>query len=147
MPRQRNWKWCEKKKDDWRKRQKADDDRADRETSRVESDDGGGSDSADKYESPPERGAASLPRVVAGSPSRVVAGSPSRVVAVKSPSRVRAGKKGNKGNICNTGKNKQVHAITDEETDISLLKQVITELNLLLANVSSNVQTDFDSFA
>ena len=143
MPRRKNWKRCEKKKEDWRKKLKTDG-QADRETSRVESGDGGGSDSADRYDSPPERGAGSPPRVVAGSPSRVVAGSPSRVVA-GSPSRVVAGKKGNKGNTGNTGGNKQLHAETDEETDISMLKQVITDLNLLIANVSSNVQTDFDT--
>ena len=54
-------------------------------------------------------------------------------------------KKGNTGNIGNTGENNQLHAKTDEDTDISMLKQVITDLNLLIANVSSSVQTDFDT--
>ena len=56
MPRRKNWKWCEKNKEDRRKKQKTDDGRADRETSRVESGDGGGSDSADRYEMSSRKG-------------------------------------------------------------------------------------------
>ena len=82
--------------------------------------------------SPPNVVAESPPNVVAGSPSNVVAGSPSNLVAHDKVKQI-------------NGKDKQIHARTCKQANICQFEQAIIELNSLIANISSNVQTDFDT--
>ena len=145
MPRRKGWKWSETKRKEWRERLRADG-RRKAETERgkqwTKVDDGDGTvmDRERRGTDCDDDVTLSPPNVVAGSPPNVVAGSPSNVVA-GSPSNLVAHDKGKQIN----GKDKQIHARTCKQANICQFKQAIIELNSLIANISSNVQTDFDT--
>ena len=142
MPRKKQWKRSVIRKTEWKERARVEgEDGTDRERSRT---DWGDMDSTDRYERPPARGAGSPSNVVAGSPSNVVAGSPSNVV-VGSPSNVVAGNKDNTWtNSQNISKMKQIE-VKSEHANINQFKQAILDVTSLVANVSSNLQTDFET--
>ena len=145
MPRRKGWKWSETKRKEWRERLRADG-RRKAETERgkqwTKVDDGDGTvmDRERRGTDCDDDVTLSPPNVVAGSPPNVVAGSPSNVVA-GSPSNLVAHDKGKQIN----GKDKQIHARTCKQANICQFQQAIIELNSLIANISSNVQTDFDT--
>ena len=145
MPRRKGWKWSETKRKEWRERLRADG-RRKAETERgkqwTKVDDGDGTvmDRERRGTDCDDDVTLSPPNVVAGSPPNVVAGSPSNVVA-GIPSNLVAHDKGKQIN----GKDKQIHARTCKQANICQFKQAIIELNSLIANISSNVQTDFDT--
>ena len=145
MPRRKGWKWSETKRKEWRERLRADG-RRKAETERgkqwTKVDDGDGTvmDRERQGTDCDDDVTLSPPNVVAGSPPNMVAGSPSNVVA-GSPSNLVAHDKGKQIN----GKDKQIHSRTSKQANICQFKQAIIELNSLIANISSNVQTDFDT--
>ena len=140
MPRQKNWKWAEKKRTEWRERSRTaggDVDTTDRERSRT--DDG---ERIVKCDRPHVGGCASPSNVVAGHKCKIQAKNLTQIQAknlaqkqiqAKNLAQIQA--KNLAQNQSNTGKH----------TNFSRFKQVVNELSTLIKNVSSNIQTDFET--
>ena len=124
MPRRKNWKWAEKKRTEWRERSRtAGIDTTDRERSRT--DDGERTVKCDR----PHGGGRE-------SPSNVVAGHKCKIQA-KNLAQIQA------KNLAQNQAKEQ--AKTGKHTNFSQFKQAVNEVSTLIKNVSSNIQTDFET--